>query len=255
MEINDEFPQMKYKQRFKFVKSRSVNNFGLSVTSFSNKNLRKEDITSKTRVKPFKKNGLIKSKSQKKDMILSDMDNRLFFSHIKNKNVRNFYETVLKSCCKEKEPKERFLKNLFRMNNKKHTLVLKSKDKDKDKDKINNSKNNLINEKTEKKSRTSNSLPYIILSQNNNNNSSAINNDNKKTIFNKSNNKKTQSLFYKDANKNDFNKNNKIIFSPISKSVKKKTIIGRNNLLKSFIISFEKDKEEYKSQKTIDSKK
>jgi hypothetical protein len=194
-------------------------------------------------------------------MVLSGMDTPQFFGQIKDKNVRNFYETILKSCCREKEPKERHLKNIFRMNknkNQRNSFVLKSKEKDK----INNSINNSKIENTEKKFRTSSSLPYIVLPQNIS--TISTNNDNEKTNVKNSNNKKMQSLFSKAANNNDLNNHkNKIKLRPISRSAKKNTIFEKTNLFKTAIICLDKDKEkekekekkEYKRQKSLDSKK
>ena len=212
MDLIDEISPLKSNKRFILVRNNSSNNFGSTLSSFSYN--KREILNSKYRPKTPVRSGMLRFK--KKDMVLSDTP--AYFSHIKNKNVRNFYENVLKSCCKEKEPKERFLKNIFRINNK-PTYVLRSKDKN------NNNINNLKNEKIGKKFRTTSSLPFIPFIQNrgansiNNSiiNNSIINNDNEKT--NNIKKIKVQSLFSKNAKKNnEFIKQNNIInIYPLSK--------------------------------------
>ena len=240
MDLLDEITPLKSNNRFMLLKSNSTNNYGSSLSSFFYNKIRRETISARPRAKSSIKNGMKKSKTQKKNMVLSDTP--LFFSEIKNKNVRNFYETVLRNCCKEKEPKERLLKNLFRINNnKKYPLLLKTKNKKK----FNKSKS-LISENIEKKSKTSNNLPFILISQNNNNTShiTNINNDIEKTNFKITNNIKIQSLLLKDAKDHETNKqSNKLKFYPISKNMKKSQSIKKTNLFKNFIIAEEREKE------------
>ena len=127
MDLNEGIQEMNNNKKLRFSKSRSSNNFGSTFTFFPHNNLVREAITSRPRAQSSIKYSLMKSKSQKKNMVLSGMDTPLFLGQIKNKKVRNFYETILKSCCKEKEPKERHLKNIFRINknkNQRNSFVL-----------------------------------------------------------------------------------------------------------------------------------
>lgn len=50
-------------------------------------------------------------------------DEQKFFSQIKNQKVRNIYSIILKISCKEKEPKAKHLKNIFRLNNSINFLI------------------------------------------------------------------------------------------------------------------------------------
>ena len=236
MEI-DEIQSLTSNKRFKLIKSNSSNNYGSSLSSFSyNNNIRREIISARPRFKSPLKIGFTRAKSPKNNMILSNEPT--FLNQIKNKNVRNFYETVLKNCCREKEPKQRCLKNIFKINNNhRDSFLLKSKDKKK----INRNKI-LRCESTEKKSRTSNNLPFIILSQNTNlSNFNSINNDNEKT------NIKIHSILYKAAKNLSIKKqNNKIKFFPISTKRKKSITIEKTNLFQNVLIAQEKNKEDNK---------
>ena len=242
MEI-DEIQSLTSNKRFKLIKSNSSNNYGSSLSSFSyNNNIRREIISARPRFKSPLKIGFTRAKSPKNNMILSNEPT--FLNQIKNKNVRNFYETVLKNCCREKEPKQRCLKNIFKINNNnRDSFLLKSKDKKK----INRNKS-LRCESTEKKSRTSNNLPFIILSQNYNlSNFNSINNDNEKTNIKISNKIKIQSILYKAAKNSSMKKqNNKIKFFPKSTNKKKSITIEKTNLFKNVLTAQEKNKEDNK---------
>ena len=238
MDLIDEISPLKSNKRFILIRNNSSNNFGSTLSSFSYN--KREIMSSRYRPKTPVRSGTLRFK-KKEDMILSDRT--LYFSHIKNKDVRNFYENILRSCCKEKEPKERFLKNIFRTNNK-PTYVLKSKDKIK-----NNNINNLKGEKNEHKFRTLSNLPFMPFIQNsgvNSINNSIINNNKEKT--NNIKNSKVQLLFPKKAKKNNeyLKKNNIINIYPLSKSIKKYNLLVKNNIFKNLLIHSDKDKENVK---------
>ena len=240
MDLIDEISPLKSNKRFILVRNNSSKSIGSTLSSFSYN--KREIMSSRYRPKTPVKGGTLRFK-KKEDLILSDRP--VYFSNIKNKIVRNFYENVLRSCCKVKEPKERLLKNIFRANNK-PTYVLKSKDKNKNN---NNNINNLKGEKIETKFRTLNNFPFIPFIRNsgvNSINNSIINNDNEKT--NNIKNRKVQLLFSKIQKKNNeyIKQNNIINIYPLSKSIKRYNLLVKNNISKNLLIYSDKDKENKK---------
>ena len=245
MDSTEDIPLAKSKKRNTLIKSISTNGFG-TLFSYNLDILRKQIKSARTRNKT-PKNELKLTKK----LILPD--EQLFFSEIKNKKVRNIYETILRNSCKEKEPKLKHLKNIFRLKNTKTNLL---------KPKMKNEIDIIINLQSnkEKKSRTSNNLPFIKLSQNQNLNNvnsfynSNINGDiDSKTIINYNN--KIPSLFLKKDKKNtNLNQSNNINILPISFDYKNKKIIKRRSI--SFLdelISY--DKKRKKQQNSVEYKK
>lgn len=225
MESRDESPILKSNHKTLF-KNNSTNNFG-STFLYNLKYLR-NDLMKKT-ITPKKDNiNNIRFKSAKKKLLFLP-DEQLFFSQIKNKQVRNFYETILKNSCRVKELKTKHLKNIFRIKNSNNVLL---KSNQKEAENIFDLHNN--NNK-EKKSRTSNNLPFIQFSQNNNNNNYSINNiqDNnsnsidieiKRSVDNTKKNTKATipSLFLKKSREKNKIRNSsyKIKINPISSNYK-----------------------------------
>lgn len=218
---------------FSLIRSMSSKNFG-TIFSYSIYNLRKNKIKSaNTPNKTFQRYSLMKS--NKKDINLSN--DSVYFTNIKNLKVRNFYETILKNSCREKEPKTILLKNAFKQNNKRSFLYKSKKDV-----------NNIFirNELTEKKSRTTNNLPFIQYSHNlnlknknnynnncsNNNIFGDIENKNINSIYNIHGRNKANSLLYKDNIEKDkaIIQNFRHILSK-KYSIKNKTLKLRNDKL------------------------
>ena len=231
MDISDEIQRIKSNGKPTLLRSMSSNNFGTTFSYDFNSIKREKIKSSKYQNKTAQKNNRLKS--GKTNLILPD--EQIFFSQIKDEKVRNFYESILKHSCREKEPKTKYLKNIFRIKNKRPFLLnLNVKNEI---EKVVYSRNN-----NNKKSRTSNNLPFIQLSQNikspinyiNKNEHSKILNDieNINNISNNLYNKnKKYSIFLK---KNNGNKEIKIKENinnilPKSFSVNKKNIKDENN--------------------------
>ena len=204
MDISDEIQKIKSNGKPTLLRSMSSNNFGTTFSYDFNSIKREKIKSSKYQNKTAQKNNRLKS--GKTNLILPD--EQIFFSQIKDEKVRNFYESILKHSCREKEPKTKYLKNIFRIKNKRPFLLnLNVKNEI---EKVVYSRNN-----NNKKSRTSNNLPFIQLSQNikspiNKNEHSKILNDieNINNISNNLYNKnKKYSIFLK---KNNGNKEIKI---------------------------------------------
>lgn len=243
MDSTEDIPLAKSKKRNTLIKSISTNGFG-TLFSYNLDILRKQIKSARTRNKT-PKNELKLTKK----LILPD--EQLFFSEIKNKKVRNIYEAILRNSCKEKEPKTKHLKNIFRIKKTKNFLL---------KPNINSQINN-----KDKKSRTSNNLPFVQLSHNLNNINSFINHSNINSDFENKNliniNKaKIPSLFLKKSNENNNNTNSNINQSykkkilPISfdnnkNKVKKRKI---NNFFNELIFS---EIKRNKKQRTVDTPK
>ena len=245
MNSAEETHLVKSNKRNSLLKSNSTNSFG---TIF----IYNLDIIKSKRIHPRTPNKTPKNDLKiKKNLFLPE--EQKFFCDIKNKKVRNFYETILRNSCKEKEPKLKHLKNIFRLKNTKINLL---------KPKMKNEIDIIINLQSnkEKKSRTSNNLPFIQLSQNQNLNNvnsfynSNINGDiDSKTIINYNN--KIPSLFLKKDKKNtNLNQSNNVNILPISFDYKNKKIIKRKSI--SFLdelISY--DKKGKKKQNSVEYKK
>lgn len=245
MKLTDEISSFKYYKRE--LNNKSRNNFGKTFSNSFKLLEKEENIRPYAPNKRFIKNNEIKS--DKKQLYLPEEQN--IFIKIKNKEVRNFYETILKNSCREKELKTKNLKNIFRIKNTKN-LIIKPNGK---KELHNNSSQKI------KKSRTSSNLPFIQISQNVNNinNIYPINNngftidiENINNIDNNNKNNdnivyKIPSLFLKKRNEKNIIKNqsSSIDKSPIALFLKNSNKSFKNEL----IYSDKKDK------KSVDLKK
>ena len=250
MESTSEIPLFKYYKRE--LNNKSPNKLGKTFSNSFKLLEKEENIRVITPIKGFITNNRIKS--GKKQLYLPEEQN--IFIKIKNKEVRNFYETILKNSCREKELKTKNLKNIFRIKNTKN-LIIKPIVK---KELQSNSS------QTIKKSRTSNNLPFIQISQNVNNICPINNNGFTIDIENKNNNmdnnkindniiNKIPSLFLKKTirEKNKIkNKNHSIEKSPIvlflknrSKSFKNDLIYSDNKIKKSVDLKKNKSRNNY----------
>ena len=105
-------------EKNRLLKSLSSNNFG-STYIYNLMNLKRINIkTARTPNKSYQ-NFNFKISSRNKNGLSQEY---LYFSNVKNKKVRNIYETILKNSCREKEPRMIHLKNLFRI--KRKTILL-----------------------------------------------------------------------------------------------------------------------------------
>lgn len=241
MDSTDEIPSFNYYKRE--FKNKSPNNFRKTFSNSFKLLEKEENIRINSPNKRFISNNRIKS--GKKQLYLPEEQN--IFVKIKNKEVRNFYETILKNSCREKEPKTKNLKNIFRLKNTKNFIIKPIVKKVSH----SNSSQNI------KKSRTSNSLPFIQVSQNVNNIYPINNNgftfdiENKNNMDNNKNNDnvvyKIPSLFLKNAGQKHKIKNlsHSIEKTPIALFLKNKNKNIKNELIFS----------DNKNQKSVDLKK
>ena len=205
-------------EKYRLLKSMSSSNFG-SAYIYSIINLKRNNI--KRAKTPNKTIQFFNPKRSSKNNIASSQE-YLYFSDIKNKKVRNIYETILKNSCREKEPRTVHLKNLFRTKKKKILFKYNNDDKI-------NIGNIISNDNIEKKSRTSNNLPFINKSSSqkvfklNNHNNSINNSEIMNDIENKNNHRNTKkvfSLFFKNSLEINKNQNKRYKLLDRSHSIK-----------------------------------
>jgi hypothetical protein len=232
-------------EKNQLLKSLSSSNFG-STYIYNLMNLKRINIkTARTPNKSYQ-NFNFKISSRNKNGLSQEY---LYFSNVKNKKVRNIYETILKNSCREKEPRMIHLKNLFRVKKKNYFI------------KYNDDKNNIgiiiANDNNKKKSRTSNNLPFINKSSSqkifklNNNNNSINNSEMLNDIENKNtykNTKKISSLFFKNSLESNKNKNKryKLLDRPHSIKDNRNIKLGKSKF-RDYLISFEKDVDKEKN--------
>ena len=225
-------------EKNRLLKSLSSSNFG-STYIYNLMNLKRINIkTARTPNKSYQ-NFNFKISSRNKNGLSQEY---LYFSNVKNKKVRNIYETILKNSCREKEPRMIHLKNLFRVKKKNYFI------------KYNDDKNNIgiiiANDNNKKKSRTSNNLPFINKSSSqkiiklNNSNNHSINDEIVNDIENKNNhsNKQKVSLLFKNSFENNKNPNKRYKLIQKPHSIKdNKNIKIRNSKFKDYLNVFDKD--------------
>ena len=221
------------------LKSMSSSNFGSTYT-YNLMNLKSHYIKSARTPNKSYQNFNFKISSRNNIRLSQEY---LYFSNVKNKKIRNIYETILKNSCREKEPKMVHLKNLFRIKKKNYFIKYN--------DEKNNIGNIIANDNNKKKSRTSHNLPFInksssqkMFKMNNNNNNSINNSEIVNDSENKNNhsNKKKVSLFFKNSLENDKNPNKryKLLQRPnIFKDNKNLKII--NSKFKDYLNFLDKD--------------
>lgn len=237
MELLEVIPSIKSEKTL--LKSNSSNGFGTTYLYNIDYLKREHFRRAMSAKKMYNKDYRLKSVKKK----LFIVDEQFFFSQIKNKDVRNFYESVIKNACREKEPKTKHLKNIFRLK-KSRNFLLKPNVKNEIESMINTPKS-----KKERKSRTSNNLPFIHLPKNINNidlinNNVNVNNDieNNKKIYIHINNDsikyKIPSIFLKKAKEKSKIKNEsfKISLSPLGFSPKFEDKKNRTNLFKNQLL-------------------
>jgi len=225
----------------RLLKSMSSSNFG-STYAYNLINRKINNIKSAKTPNKYYHNFNLKSSSKNGIGLSQEF---IYFSNVKNKKVRNIYETILKNSCREKEPRMIHLKNLFRAKKKKSFYI-----KNDDKNNLENI-NFIANGNIKKKSRTSNNLPFIIKSSSlkilklNNSNTNYINNseimhDNENKI-NHSNKKKT-SLFFKNSLGTNKNPNKRYNSLKRPHSIKEnKNVVVRNSKIRDYLNFFDKD--------------
>jgi hypothetical protein len=205
-------------EKYKLLKSMSSSNFSSNYI-YNITNLKRGN--KKSTKTPSKTSQYFISKSSKINNIGLSQEN-IYFNNIKNKKVRKMYETILKNSCREKEPRTVHLKNLFRTKKKKILFKYNNDDKI-------NIGNIISNDNIEKKSRTSNNLPFINKSSSqkvfklNNHNNSINNSEIMNDIENKNNHRNTKkvfSLFFKNSLEINKNQNKRYKLLDRSHSIK-----------------------------------